>query len=281
MTHECELLDVDEIQGGMKERTLKQTFGEIRDFAEMAQKFTFYNPVTYHLVADMSQTSVATDMISYTLACLLDEHPLVITDLANPIFTWDASLLLTPEQKMFRHKLYAVPTEIWHQAKDQLEMLTIFDTASHRLNVLSPRTYTIPNPFRSRVEEKLSVELFVCFGNYENYFFQESLHQEMQGEFQLPRLSYHPPVLEFLQLANHILSSLHRTNRREESNICDATDRLQSDPWRTNLIAVRQENRLRKKLETPLEESQLSPQQRVEYRDLIRYYESIFGHTAS
>lgn len=280
-----QLLAVDEPREQPKERTLKQTFGKIRDFSELTQRFTFYNPITYHLVADITRTNRATDIISHVLANILGEHPLVITDLSRAVFTFDSSMLLMPEWKSFRRKLYAVPTEVWNQAREQQDVITLFDPASHRLCALTPQTFRIPNPMMpltqqsaSHAEYELSVELFTCYGNREIYCFHARTVTE---KLRLPKLMFHPPVREFSGMADHLLTALRRQTTPAESVICESVEMLRDDRQLAQLVAMQRDNKLHQKLATPLSESQLNAAQLAECRKLIRHYEEIFGQAGS
>ena len=275
----AELLDIEKICEKPKERTLKHLFGAIRDFDELTQRFTFYNPVTYHLVADLARVNTGTDIVSHVLASWLGEHPLVVTDLPRAVFTCDPALLLTPEWKSFRHKLYAVPTEAWNRVRERQEGVTMFDPVSHRFCVLKPQTCRIPSPIGARADHELPVELFTCYGNREIYCFREPA--AFAKESRLPQLVFHPPVREFSDMANHLLTTLRRTRTQTESVIGEAVEMLRQEQSRTALVAMQRKNNLHQKLATPFQESPLDADHLAECRELIRHYESVFGPAGS
>jgi hypothetical protein len=274
-----QLLDVDAIRDKPKERTLKHLFGEIRDFDELTQRFTFYNPVTYHLVADIARTTMATDIVSHVLAPLLGEHPLVITDLPRAVFNHDPSILLTPEWKSFRHKLYAVPTEVWKQVRERHDLMTMFDPVSHRLCTLKPQTFRIPSPIGSHADVELPVELFTCYGNREIYCFREP--SAFAKELRLPKLMFHPPVREFSMMADHVLASLRHARTLTESVLCEAVETLREEQARAALVSMQRTNNLHHKLATPFQESPIDAAHLAECRELIRQYEAVFGPAGS
>ena len=282
-----ELLHVDEIPRipNEKGRSLKQIFGEIRDFEELAERFTFYVPIVYHLVSDEMRTPITTDIVSHTLAHVMQEHPLVVTDLARQVFRFSKTLLLAhPELRSSLYKLYAVPTPVWNQVLSHLQLLTLIDQAAHRFCVLTPHTLGITNPLGRHADLVLNVQFFACYGNQETYYFQDQRivipgePDESSLPEEPPRLCYHPPIQEFIALADRILMTLAQNKRLPmEQAMENASREMTEKESPLHLLAIQKKNNLHDKIATPITESSLSEPYARQCRDIIRFYESTFG----
>jgi hypothetical protein len=279
-----ELLYVDELgtRPARKGKPVKQWFGETRDFEELTARFTFYTPVVYHLIDDMNRTKICTDVISHTLALAMQEHPLVITGLPRPVFRFSDSLPAAPELESFGHTLYAVPTEQWEQVYPRLSMISVTDPVTYRFCVLPSHVREIPNPIGKHGELRLRVWFFSCYGNRETYFFQDGIVRPKAGEPQdageVPRLCYHYPIREFVELADRILTRMAEKTRVSREEIIPHAAALTEGGNPIPLdLALRKQNELHRKIAAPLKESSLSEPIIRQYREVIRFYESTFG----
>ncbi len=162
-----ELLHVDDIRPASDGpvRSVKRLFGSIRDFDELVAGFTFYVPVVHHLINDRNRVAISTDIVSHTLAHVMREHPLVVSDLPRTVFRFDERLVLAADQRPLCRTLYAVPTEVWNQTISRLRMLTVFDHSTGRFCVLTPHVRAIRNPIGAHDEFKLPVQFVNCYGN--------------------------------------------------------------------------------------------------------------------
>ena len=280
-----ELLHVDElgIRPPRSGKSMKQLFGETRDFEELTTRFTFYVPIVYHLIGDMNRTKISTDIISHTLALTMQEHPLVVTDLPRPVFRFSDSFQpVASELKSSCHTLYAVPTEQWEQVHSRLSSMSVADPVTHRFCVLTSHAMEIPNPIGKHGELRLRVWFFSCYGNRETYTFQEGSVRPEAGEPQVPGdvpfLCYHYPIREFVELANRVLALIsERVRASQEEVITNAAMALEGGNPIPQDLAIRKQNELYRKIATPLKESNLSEPILRQYRDIIRLYESTFG----
>ena len=279
-----ELLHVDEIrpvQDG-SEKSVKQVFGAIKDFDELIEKFVFYMPVIHHLIGDAGRVKIPTDIVSHTLAHVLREHPLVITDLPRTVFRFDERLVTEMELKSFQRTLYAVPTEAWNQTVNHLKMLTVFDQATRRFCVLTPHLREIRNPIGSHEEFLLPVHYFNCYGNRETWYFtDEILEKDSTNPTRSndpPILCYHPPIREFMQVAERALQRLeNQAGTPMEEAIRRAAEEMENEAGVAQMLAIQKENKLFDKISTPLSESTIDEHYRRECHDIIRFHESVFG----
>ena len=273
MTTDMELAHVNEILSPFAEqgRSVKQIFGAIGDIDELTDRFTFYMPVVHHFIGDRSRTRIATDIISHTLAQILREHPLVISDLPRPVFRFEDSLLIEPDLKSFDRTLYAVPTSAWTELTEHLRMLTVFDLMAGRFCVLAPHLQEISNPIGSHAELSLPVHYFNCYGNQETYYFSR-----MPGE-KTPLLRYHPPIREFQVLADQVLRSLTDRSVNREIAVGYAAETIDPAAEQLRILAIQKENELHRKISIPLSESSLHDEHIRLCHDIIRHHRSVFG----
>jgi hypothetical protein len=276
-----ELLHVDDIRPIRDEsrRTVKESFTSIcRDFDEMVAKFVFYTPVVHHLIVDTTRTAIPTDIVSHMLAQRLQDHPLVITDLPRTVFRFDERLVIGTEVRSFCRKLYAVPVEIWDQTMAQLRMLTVSDHRTSRFCILTPHRREIRNPIGSHEELKLPVYYFTCYGNRETWYFTDDtlVPDSTNTPEKPPLLCYHPPIREFVELANRVLRMLQPTPRTpQEEAAQNAVTEMERTPSIVGKLAIRAESRLPDNV--PLNHPPIDDRILREYHDLIRFYESVFG----
>lgn len=281
-----ELLHVDEVRPARDaaEMNVKRIFGSIRDFDELVDKFVFYTPVVHHLIGDAGRITIPTDIISHTLAHVMREHPLIVTDLPRNLFRFDERLAIASDLKSFRRTLYAVPTAAWQATISRLRMLSVFDRTTGRFCVLTPHRRHIRNPIGSHPEYLLPIRYFNCYGNRETWCFADDDPVRTQGgassAVEPPVLCYHPPIREFVEIAVRALRSLRPVaGTPMEDAVRRAaveTDRRQ-DIMR--ILEIRQANDLHARSTTPLNESSLDEQYIRECRDIIRFHESVFGST--
>lgn len=280
-----ELVHIDELgkRPPCEGKSIKQRFGKMKDFEELATSFTFYTPIVHHLIGDMNRTRISTDVVSHTLAMTMQEHPLVITDLPRPVFRFSDSLLLAvPELKSSTHTLYAVPTEQWNLVHSHLAMMNLMDPVTHRFCVLAPHVRDITNPIGRHEELRLPVWFFSCFGNRETYFFQKEVPasgtRESQAGPDVPLLCYHHPIREFVELAERTMRVMaENANAGREESMVNAAVAMEQGHDIPQLLAIRKQNELHRKIAMPLKESQLSEQSIRQCREIIRFYESTFG----
>ena len=271
-----ELLHVDNISYthdlNTQGRTMKQLFGSIKDFDELVDTFVFYMPVVHYLVQDSGRTKLPTDIVSNTLAQILKEHPLVITDLPRAVFRFEEDLIVPSDIKPITRTLYAVPKEVWTQVVTRLNMLTVFDRLSHRFCVLALCEHTIPNPIGKNSELSLPVKYFNCYGNRETFYFEPS-------DNAVPMLKYHLPIEDFVAFADRFLQHLQvgLSGSSEESLIQKACQSVDHDPYLIEALAIQKQNKLHTKIATPLGEKQLDARYIGECREIIKFYESVFN----
>lgn len=270
-----ELLHVDDIRPASDGpvRSVKRLFGSIRDFDELVARFTFYVPVVHHLINDRNRVAISTDIVSHTLAHVMREHPLVVSDLPRTVFRFDERLVLAADQRPLCRTLYAVPTEVWNQTISRLRMLTAFDHSTGRFCVLTPHVRAIRNPIGAHDEFKLPVQFVNCYGNRETWIFTDDA-----ADGAIPLLSYHPPIREFMELAARALRALEpgRGAPMEEA-VRKATEEMEREQGVARMLAIQRENGLYDKISTPLNEFQVDERYRNECHEIIRFYESVFG----
>lgn len=279
-----ELLHIDQAlpaQEGMS-RSVKAIFGTITDFDELVETFVFYTPVVHHLIGDAGRITISTDIVSHTLAQVMQEHPLVITDLPRSVFRFDERIMAVSEMRSFCRTLYAVPREIWDRTLSHLRMLTVFDHATHRFCVLSLHERTIRNPIGSHAELTLPVRFFNCYGNRETLYFTNEdlahLSEDSSISREPPTLCYHPPIREFVEIAARVLRSLQsRKGTPMEDAVRKTVEEMDDEQSMMRALAIQRENKLHAKIATPLKESSLSERYVRECHDIIRSYESVFG----
>jgi hypothetical protein len=254
------------------QRTWKQVFSSLKSLDELAARFVFYTPFTYHLVGDSTHTQLPTDIMSYTLAQRLGEHPLVISDLPRPVFSVQEMLLLKPEQKGLLRTLYAVPKEVWDETMDAVRIITIVDSIAGRFCVFPVKRRTVKCPFLNAHDKDFDVWYFNCFGNNESYYY-EQYHPAIP-----PQLTYYPPVTDFINIANQALHAFRpELGTHFEENIAEVYDHLETSRFVAHVEALRRENKATQPPTKTLAESSLSVEARNEYYELIRTYNRIFG----
>jgi hypothetical protein len=272
-----------------EKKSIKQLFGQITSFDKMKEQFVFYTPVAYYLVSDQQRTSFSTDMISNLLGNIINEHPLVITDLQRPVFRVEETLLLSDHHRFFARTIYAVQTEVWQAAEVTLKTLNLIDRTTQRFCVLRPHIETIPCPFSRHEQHTLDVHYFNCYGNKETYYFHSPetvrpssvSEEEFQPKPVLPTLHYRAPIREIVELGKHIFESIEKTTPinafQTYSDPVEACFQSKLS-YEEQIAAIQKKNKLHETLAAkPLDESQLSVQARNECYELIRRYREVYG----
>ena len=255
---------------------MKEVFASTHNFDELVEQFVFYMPVVHHLIGDRQRIAIPTDIVSHALASVMQEHPLVVTNLTRTVFRFDERLMVGAEVRSFCRTLYAVPTDIWNQTLAHLRMLTVFDHTTLRFCVLTPHRRDIRNPIGSDTESRLPVHYFNCYGNRETWFFTDDPLSTGSTDGSVPLLCYHPPIREFMELADRALRILEPPRGIPmEKAVTQAAAEMENDHTVAAMLAIRQQNGLQDK--TSLNLSPIDDRTLREYHDLIRFYESVFG----
>jgi hypothetical protein len=271
-------------------KSIKQIFGTVRSFDKMKEQFVFYTPVTYYLIADQQHTEFSTDILSQILGGVIQEHPLVITELQQPVFRTEETLLLRSEHNPFLRTIYAVQTEIWQAAETQFRLLNLLDKNTRRFCVLRSHVETIPCPFGRHDNLSLDVHYFNCYGNKETYYFHtpETIRpasldpdESFTPKPVLPILHYRAPIREIVELSERIFTAIEKTapantykTYAEPIEAC-FQDKLS---FEQRMAAIQKKNKLHEALAAkPLDESQLSVQARNECYELIKRYREVYG----
>jgi hypothetical protein len=274
-----------------EQKSIKQVFGAQRSIEKMKERFVFYTPVTYYLISDQKRTEFATDIMSNILGGILQEHPLVITELQQPVFRAENTLLLTNDHRSFLRTIYAVQTEVWRAAEIQFKTLNIIDKNTRRFCVLRPHAETIPCPFGQQETYSIDVHYFNCYGNKETYYFHapETIRSSDPNEPvtvkpALPVLHYRAPIREIIDIGERIFASIESTAHTASADIYKANaESIEScfDEYKSfeeRVAAIQKKNKLQETLAAkPLDESQLSVQARQECYELIRKYRETYG----
>jgi hypothetical protein len=269
-------------------QSVKQVFGSLDSLDKLKERFVFYTPVTYYLIADQQRTSFSTDIISGILGNIAGEHPLVITELNQPVFDTEKTLLLKEGQRSFLRTIYAVQREIWNLAENQFRTLNIIDNETRRFCVLRPHTETIPCPFGQQERFLLDVYYFNCYGNKETYYFHvpepilPAGVTEPVPSADIPVLHYRAPVREIIDISGRIFGEVMKPAVQPNAfgHIAQAVDDCfeTQKAYEQRIAAIQKKNKLHETLAAkPLDESQLSVQARNECYDLIRRYQKVYG----
>ena len=264
-----EILQIDSIAKieEPQKRSAKEVWGTITNFENLLERFVFYNPVAHYLIGDVGKTRLATDLVSYSLARIAQEHPLVITDLPRTVFTVAPDVLVPQEIKQMRYTLYAVQREVWEEAMETLPRLVVFDAAARRFCMLPMREWKIRNPIGKNENFEIPVWFFSCFGNRETYFFTPS---QVSGSEQLsvPVLRDGMPLAEIVGFAEEFFQ-VHGVPR--EKQVLDAHDNM------THLFndSLKQVKPIAEK-DIIKKDLSCDPEYRREIDELIRFYRSVF-----
>ncbi len=277
------LLHIDQLphDNKPKKRTIHNLFRSPRTVDErlpdLVRDFVFYTPVVHYLVGDPARTALATDVVSHTLALEMGEHPLILTDLTRPVFRWDERLIVRPDLKSFQNTLYAATQEVWNDTVAKLRMVTLCDQAAHRFCVLVPHVLEIASPIGARDELAVPVHYFQCYGNREILYFQD----ESEGPHTprpIPSLRDHPPVREFMLMADRVLRAMSGPVS-DEQRIERTIATMDGEEALIGLYALRDPKIPDTEISTPLQEAKLHDRYLRECHDIIRFYESVFGPT--
>jgi hypothetical protein len=276
--------------------SVKQLFDSIRSLEQLKQRFVFYTPITYYLIADQRRTEFSTDLISNLLGSALQEHPLVITELSQPIFRPAETLLLNENHRSFLRTLYAVPREAWLSMESALNTLNIVDRLTQRFCVFRPHIEQIPCPFGKFEAQALDVYYFNCYGNQETYFFHppESIspHRtdsapdlEYTPKLAPPQLYYTAPIREIVDFGKRLFTAMETSPSIEafrssykESNTLETYAKAPQQIYEEQAAAIQAKNKVHDtSASKPLNESQLSAKEREECYALIRRYREVYG----
>lgn len=277
------LLHVDQLANVREneKRTIREMFGPPKTvderLPELIERFVFYTPVVHYLIGDPDRTAISTDIVSHTLAQDMREHPLILTDLTRPVLRFGERLIVRPDLKSFQRTVYAAPREAWNATIDRLKMLTLCDRRTHRFCVLVPHVLEIVNPVGSRAELSMPVHYFQCYGNREIHYFQADSDMEKKP-CPVPTLLNHPPVQEFMVMADRVLRLMAGDGRTsEEKRIERTVATMDHEESLARMFAIRDTNIPKRELSTPLDEARFNEQYIRECHDIIRFYESVFG----
>jgi hypothetical protein len=250
-------------------RTLKQTFSSYKSIEDIKQQFIFYSPITYYLATDgVAMRALPTDLLSNTLAIIQEEHPLVITDLANPLFTLQTGLPIKNEYKGLLRTVYVVPREIWVKALRAVELFTAMDAASWLYLIFKPAKHTIRCPFAGLDGTTIDVEFLNSYSNKLIYYFTS-----VEGQ-PVPQLQCYPSVRELADMGNAILETVTQKYNSTETKLIDAAA-LALD---SSIAAAFKPNKPPKHPIVPtMNDSFLTPQVRKEVDELIKMYIREFG----
>lgn len=245
-------------------RRLKETFGRVKSYEELTSQFVFYVPFVHNLVRDNRRIQYTTDPFSASLMQILDEHPMVITELSRPVFKAMPPILLSDDLHVFERALYVAPKEAWNAIASQTSSISAIDREKRMFCVFSMQKEVIKCPFDRFADRMMDIYICNLYGNKHTYYF------EQDAETQSLLLQYHPPVKEFIDLAKSVFDIFGTTahDRSVENFVSQHENDL--------LYAMRQSGPL--PVETPkiLDESTLTAAKREEIRKLIKMYKRLY-----
>jgi hypothetical protein len=251
------------------QRTVKQVFKAAQSLEDLKKEFVFYTPVCFYLATSkVAVRQTPTDMLSSMLALILDEHPIVITDLNNPIYTVQPGFLMEPEYKPFQRTLYAVPHDVWAKGDRFVKLCTAVDAASHLYTIFKTAVHTIPSPFHdTNTDATIDVQFLNCYSNKLIYYFVPQPDQKR------PQLQCFPSVQELAAIADQILAAVDNTNKPLDTRIIDAA----AESEQTGLVAMFNQPKNLEPIRPKINNSILTPSMKAEVHELIKLYYDTFG----
>jgi uncharacterized protein YpmB len=253
--------------------TPKQLLGRLKTFEDIADT-VLYVPFVYNLIRDQQRTAYATDLFSHSLAQVLGNHPLIITELASKVFEAQPPILLTPEQKTFERTIYITSKPAWETVINELKMVTAVDKATHRFCVFRMYEEEIACPLGNYQDRMVKVWYCNLYGNHETYYYIKGT-DEKGGS--MMHLHYAPPIKEFVTLGDKLLGLLHET-KAEEAAYETFVEETEKSKASIQLLALQKNSKLQQAIAAkPLEESQLSVKQRADCYEMIRLYYQLYG----
>jgi hypothetical protein len=265
-----EIIDVQQATEVPEPYTPKQLLGKLKTFEDL-EDVVFYVPFVYDLIQDQERTVYPTDMFSHSLMQVLDHHPLVITELAEPVFRAKAPILLTSLQKGFERTIYAVPKEAWGALAENIQMMTAVDKTTHRFCIFRMYEEEIPCPLGNHKDKMIKVWYCNLYGNKETYYYAKGLDENGNN---VMHLHYSPPIREVVELGDKLLKLLQHSKDSETAYETFAEDSAIS----ARLLAIQKNDKMQKVIAAkPLEESQLTPKQRADCYEMIQMYHQMYG----
>jgi len=267
MSH-AELKDVQQVGTVENTYTPAQLFGKLKTLEGLSDA-VFYVPFVCDLVRNQTFTKRPTDIFSHTLTQVMDNHPLVITDLPQRVFELQPPILRTNDRKIAERTIYAVPKEAWHTLSEHLTQVTAVDRPSRRFCVFRMYEEEIACPLGVHADQKIKVWFCNLYGNKETYYFTKGTNEK--GEC-IMQLHHSPPIREFVELGEKLLGKFQETPEdRAYADFVDETEKQQ------RLLALKENVKLQEAITAkPLEESQLNAKQRADCYEMIRLYHQLY-----
>jgi hypothetical protein len=266
-----DLLDIQPVAHENKQLyTPKQFLHSLKTFEDLS-KTVFYIPFVYSLIKDRQRTTQTTDAFSHSLAQILGNHPLVITELATKVFEAMPPILLTPEQRAFERAVYISPKEVWDVLDNAVKLITAVDKVTQRFCVFRMYEEEVPCPLGNYKDKKIKIWYCHLYGNRETYSYVRGTDEK--GGVQM-QLRHSPPIREFVELGNKLLGLLERTRSEEEAYVSFSEEMLSRN---VSLQALQKKDTLQEiVIPKPLEESQLTAKQKADCYEMIRMYYQMY-----
>jgi hypothetical protein len=265
----AEIAEVQSVGTVAAAYTPKQLFGRLKTMEDL-DDVVFYVPFVYSLVQDRNRSVQPTDVFSHLLTQVLGEHPLVITELAKPVFRVMPSIILTPEQKALKRTIYVAPKEAWLEVEEQLKLVTAVDHESSRFCAFRMYEEEIDCPLGIHTDKKINVWYCNLYGNAETYYFaRNGADEEMY-------LHYAPPITEFIELGKTLLA-MCRNAASVEEGYRQFGEHAEECKLKSQLSAVQKNDKLHETVRAKtLDESQLTAKQRQDCYEMIKLYRQLY-----
>jgi len=265
-----DIIDVQQVSEVPEPYTPKQLLGKLKTFEDLAD-VVFYVPFVHDFVRDPLRTIYPTDLFSHSLMQVLDHHPLVITELTEPVFKAKPPILLSSVQKGFERTVYAVPKAAWHTLAENIQTMTAVDKSTHRFCIFRMYEEEIPCPLGNHKDKMIKIWYCNLYGNQETYYYAKGLDDKGAS---VMHLHYSPPIREVVELGDKLLKLLRNSKDSENAYETFAEDSSIS----ARLLAIQKNDKMQKAIAAkPLEESQLTAKQRADCYEMIRMYHQIYG----
>lgn len=267
-----ELLDVQQVGEVSHAYTPKQLLGRLKTFEDLSD-VVLYVPFVYNLIRDRQRTKQFTDVFSHSLMQVLGNHPLIITDIETQVFETMPPIVLASDLKAAERTIYITPKTAWETLAEQLQVVTAIDKATQRFCVFRMYEEEIPCPIGNYADKNVKVWFCNLYGNRETYYFVKGTSET--GITRM-RLHYAPPIKEFVDLGNRLLS-MFSAEKTEENAYSRFVAETQDTASMLQSLAIQKRDKLDKAIAAkPLEESQLTAKQRADCYEMIRLYHQLY-----
>jgi len=271
----AELQDVQQVIPAAQPYTPQQLFSKLKTLDGLTDT-VFYVPFVQDLLRDRMISKHPTDVFSHSLAQILGNHPLVITELPKKVFEVQPPIILPTERKAAEYTILASPKTAWDTLMQRMQQVTATDRQTQRFCVFRMYEEEILCPLGVHSDKKIKVWFCNLYGNKETYYFAQGLDESGN---RLMKLHYSPPIREFVELGSKLFGRLQTTDPIERIYETFAEE-MEQKAAAKRLADLQRTAQLRETLVAkPLEESQLSAKQRADCYEMIRMYKQMYGET--